>query len=83
MAASQEGDKRAYRQLLAELGDTLEIDLQQHFGPMASIEDCVQESLLAIHGARHTYDPKRAFRPWLLDIARHKTTDVLRRAEGQ
>jgi len=40
----------------------------------------VQECLIAIHGARHTYDPKRPFRPWLFAIVRNKTVDLLRRS---
>ncbi len=41
----------------------------------------MQESLMAIHRARHTYDANRAFRPWLFTIVYHKTVDVLRRGE--
>jgi len=40
----------------------------------------VQECLLAIHLARHTYDPRRPFRPWFFTIVRNKTIDLLRRA---
>ncbi len=43
------------------------------------LDDCVQESLLAVHQARHSYDPGRPFRPWLLAIVRHRTIDLLRR----
>ena len=82
MAASQRGDQSAYRELLSEIGDALEAYLQVHFGRLSILEDCVQEALLAVHNARHTYNPKRSFRPWLFTIARHKTIDILRRAEG-
>ena len=43
------------------------------------MDDCVQECLLALHQARHTYDPRRPFRPWLFAIVRNQTIDVLRR----
>jgi RNA polymerase sigma-70 factor (ECF subfamily) len=43
-------------------------------------EDCVQECLIAIHLGRHTFDPKRSFRPWLFTIVRNKTVDLLRRS---
>ena len=43
------------------------------------VEDCVQECLIAIHDARHTYDPGRPFRPWMFAIVRHKTIDMLRK----
>ena len=50
----------------------------QHF-----IEDCVQDTLVAIHKARHTYDPRRRFRPWMFAIVRHKAIDTLRRQQSQ
>lgn len=81
MVQSQNGDDRAYNQLLAELGSVIEAYLRTHFGSLLALEDCVQECLLAIHRARHTYDPKRTFRPWFFTIIHHKTVDVLRRGE--
>jgi len=42
-------------------------------------EDAVQESLLAIHLKRHTWDPEQALTPWLAAIARNKIIDASRR----
>ena len=53
--------------------------LCRRFGNHAFIEDCVQEALIAVHQARHTYDPRQPFRPWLFAIVRHKGIDTLRR----
>lgn len=80
MAQSHQGNKAAYAQLLSDLSGALTRYLQTQFGQFELIEDCVQECLLAVHKARHTYDPKRDFRPWLFTIARHKTIDVLRQS---
>jgi RNA polymerase sigma-70 factor (ECF subfamily) len=44
-------------------------------------EDVVQDTLLAIHRARHTYDPDRPFEPWLAAIARHRLLDAWRRRQ--
>jgi RNA polymerase sigma-70 factor (ECF subfamily) len=44
-------------------------------------DDVVQETMLAVHCARHTYDPQRPFGPWLYTIARHRVADVLRREQ--
>ena len=46
---------------------------------MDLLEDCVQESLAAVHKARDTYETARLFRPWLFAIVRYKTFDILRK----
>jgi len=46
--------------------------------PLAYIEDAVQETLLAVHERRHSYDADRPFKPWLIGIAAHKQVDHLR-----
>lgn len=79
MQRSQQGDTKAYNALLTELDGAIEGYIRAKFGNIPTLEDCVQECLLAVHSARHTYDPQRLFRPWLFTIVRHKTIDVLRR----
>ncbi len=83
MALAHAGDQRAYEQLLGEIGQVIEAYIRVRFGPIDSIEDCVQECLLSVHKARHTYDPARPFRPWLFTVVRHRTIDVLRRGRGE
>ncbi len=80
MAAAHRGDSRLYERLLRELGDVIEAYVRSRFGALAFTEDCVQECLMAIHRARHTYDPARPFRPWLFAVVRNKTVDLLRRS---
>ena len=80
MAAAHRGDARAYETLLGELGTVIERYIERRFGSLAFIEDCVQECLLAIHNGRHTYDPKRSFRPWFFTIVKNRTIDLLRSA---
>ena len=43
------------------------------------IEDMVQDTLIAVHTRRETYDRSRAFTPWLFSIARYKMIDHFRR----
>lgn len=86
LAQAQQGDRPAYEQLLRELAAVIRAHLVRRFGvsgftDLALLDDCVQESLLAIHQARHSYDPGRPFRPWMLAIVRHRTIDLLRRRE--
>ena len=77
MAAAQAGNGGAYRRLLAELQGWL-TRYYAHRLPMAQVDDAVQDTLLAIHQKRHTYDPARPFKPWLGAVARHKWIDRLR-----
>jgi len=43
------------------------------------IEDLVQETLIAVHTRRSTYDRDRAFTAWLFAVARYKMIDHFRR----
>ncbi|MFN2474344.1 MAG: sigma-70 family RNA polymerase sigma factor, partial [Sphingomicrobium sp.] len=44
------------------------------------IEDLVQETLIAVHTRRATFDRDRVFTAWLFSIARYKMIDQFRRA---
>lgn len=79
MVSAQAGNESDYRQLLEELANVIDRFLRSRFGNHHFIDDCVQEALIAVHQARHTYDPKRPFRPWLFAIVRHKAIDTLRK----
>lgn len=46
-------------------------------------EDVVQEILISIHKARHTYDGQRPIMPWLASIANFRITDHLRKHYSQ
>lgn len=48
-------------------------------GSEDDIEDLVQETLIAVHGRRATYDRERAFTAWVFAIARYKMVDHFRR----
>jgi len=43
------------------------------------VEDLVQETLLAVHTQRHTYDAGQPLTAWVHAIARYKLVDLLRR----
>jgi RNA polymerase sigma-70 factor (ECF subfamily) len=77
MVAAQAGNAPVYHRLLEELGAWL----QRYFArrlPPSMVDDAVQETLIAVHQKRHTYDPARPFGPWLAAIARYKWIDRLR-----
>lgn len=79
MAAAQAGEAAPYRRLLGELRPWLLRYFARRLPP-SSVEDAVQETLIAIHAKRHTYDPVRPFGPWLAGVARYKWIDRLRMA---
>jgi RNA polymerase sigma-70 factor (ECF subfamily) len=83
MRRAQLGDELAYRQLLTEIGSASERFLRRKIGTHHFVEDCVQEALVSIHEARHTWDPARPFRPWLYAIVRNKAIDELRRVRRE
>jgi RNA polymerase sigma-70 factor (ECF subfamily) len=83
MRAAQAGDAVAYRRLLSALADILRRwvrrELARQGYEVAEAEDIVQETLLAIHLKRGSWDPDRAILPWLRAVTRHKLIDNLRR----
>jgi RNA polymerase sigma-70 factor (ECF subfamily) len=79
MRRAQGGDAAAYEQLLAELAEAIAGYIRHRFGPVTFAEDCVQDCLIAVHEARHTFMPGRPLRPWLFAIVRNRTIDLLRR----
>jgi len=79
MAAAQQGDRTAYRQLL-DLCVPLLRRFFRHRVPDVAIDDLVQETLMSLHAKRDSWDPARAFLPWMAAIARYRWVDHLRRA---
>lgn len=82
MVNAQAGDEADYRLLLGEISNVIHRYLCSRFGHHHFVEDCVQDTLIAIHQARHTYDSHRLFRPWMFAIVRHKAIDTLRRQKS-
>ncbi len=78
MAAAQKGDAVAYDRLLREILPGLRAFVGSRINSGANAEDVVQNVLLSIHRARHTYQPSRPFGPWLRTIARNAAADSLR-----
>jgi RNA polymerase sigma factor (sigma-70 family) len=77
MAAAQGGHGGAYSRLLNEASGWLRRYFRRRL-PASDVDDAVQETLLAIHRRRHTFDPRHPFEPWLAMIAKRKWIDQLR-----
>jgi RNA polymerase sigma-70 factor (ECF subfamily) len=80
MAAAQAGDRRAYDQLLRAALPLLRAVCRRRLADRTELEDAVQDTLLTVHSVRHTYDPTRPLRPWLVAIADRRAIDRARRA---
>lgn len=74
------GDEQAYHVFLQELSAHLRAFLRRRLASLPDeVEDLVQESLLAIHNQRHTYDAAQPLTAWVHAIAKYKLIDLLRR----
>jgi RNA polymerase sigma-70 factor (ECF subfamily) len=74
------GGAAAHRELLMELAVSLRAFYARRVGGDASdVEDLVQETLIAVHVRRESYDPSRPFLTWAFAIARYKLADHFRR----
>jgi RNA polymerase sigma-70 factor (ECF subfamily) len=77
---AQAGDEVAYREALRGIADALRAYLRRRmFLYPDDVEDVLQETLLALHLQRGTYDPAHAVSAWVRAIARHKVADFWRR----
>ena len=78
MRQAQTGDRAAYEALLRSLAGAVR-GLAQRRLPADSVDDGIQNVLLAVHRARHTYDSSRPFAPWFWALAGHCLTDTWRK----
>jgi RNA polymerase sigma-70 factor (ECF subfamily) len=73
------GDEMAYLSFLKEMGAYLRAFFRRRLVQLSDeVEDLVQETLLAIHNQRHTYDVAQPLTAWVHAIAKYKMVDVLR-----
>lgn len=81
---AQSGDETAYRQSLDLIARRLRVYFRRRMPTLQDdVEDLVQETLLAVHLQRGTYDPAFAVSAWFTAIARHKLVDLWRRRGRQ
>lgn len=81
---AQAGDEVAYRDCLLRIAARLRSFLRRRMRSLPDdVEDLVQETLLALHTQRGTYDPTMPVSAWVLAIARHKLVDLWRRRGRQ
>jgi RNA polymerase sigma factor (sigma-70 family) len=83
MRAAMAGDEVAYRTFLKAVTPAIRATARRNLARFglgdADGEDVVQDTLLAIHLKRQTWDRDRPIGPWIAAIARNKFIDLMRR----
>jgi RNA polymerase sigma-70 factor, ECF subfamily len=86
MLAGLGGDEAAHKALLTRLNGFLRAYFKRQLARIGrgatDAEDLVQETLIAIHTRRHTYDRSQPVTPWVFAIARYRLIDHLRRSKS-
>lgn len=83
MQAALAGDKRAYASVLEGISRLVRPYIARRLFIKSEVDDVLQEILLSIHKARHTYDGQRPFLPWVYAIVRFRLSDHLRAHYGE
>jgi RNA polymerase sigma-70 factor (ECF subfamily) len=77
------GEAKAHGDMLTSMSRYLRGYFGRRLGAdAADLEDLVQDTLLAIHLKRETYDVAQPFTPWAYMLARYKLLDHFRRGGG-
>lgn len=73
------GDTKAYQAFLKDMSAHLRAFFKRRLTSLPDeIEDLVQETLLALHNQRHTYQSSQPLTAWVHAIARYKLIDLFR-----
>jgi len=82
--AAQSGDAAAYEALTRLAAAMLRGYYRRRLAALPDeVEDLVQETLIAVHNQRHTYDPRQPLTAWVHAIAKYKYVDLVRRRAGR
>ncbi len=82
LLAGLAGDGIAYADFLSQLSPILRRVIGRKI-PMGDVEDVLQEVLISIHKARHTYDGERPLMPWVMAITGFRVMDCLRKTYSE
>ncbi|WP_010220002.1 sigma-70 family RNA polymerase sigma factor [Sphingomonas sp. PAMC 26621] len=79
MIGGLDGDAVAHGLLLRALVPLLHSFYRRRLSHVGDVEDLVQDTLIAVHTRRETFDRERPFTAWLYAIARYRAIDHFRR----
>jgi RNA polymerase sigma-70 factor, ECF subfamily len=72
------GDRRAVSALLSAVAALAKRYVARKITQPTDADDVVQEILISVHKALHTYDPARPCMPWLASVMHYRVSDWLR-----
>jgi RNA polymerase sigma-70 factor, ECF subfamily len=75
------GEEGAFEALVNQYKDSVHKFLRRFLNRPDLVDDVLQETFVQLFVSRHTFDPSRPLRPWLLTIAANKAKDALRRMQ--
>lgn len=78
MVAAQAGDAATYEKLLLEFLPFVRREVARRVREPSDRDDIVQNVLISLHRARHTYRSEHPFVPWLRAVVRNASIDWLR-----
>ncbi len=76
---SIEGNQDSYKIFLTELIPILRSFFQKKIQNSNDVDDVIQETLISIHRALHTYDKRIAISKWIYTIAHRRYVDFIRK----
>jgi RNA polymerase sigma-70 factor (ECF subfamily) len=79
MSLALMGDQKSYAEVLKKVTIQIKPYLQKRLSQPQEVDDVLQEILISIHKAKHTYDSSRPFMPWVYAIAAFRLKDRLRK----
>jgi RNA polymerase sigma-70 factor, ECF subfamily len=79
MAEAQKGNTVMYNQLLTEVSHYIKSYLKYKLRSENALPDILQEVLISLHNARHTYNLDLPFKPWLFKIVQSRLMDHFRK----
>jgi RNA polymerase sigma-70 factor (ECF subfamily) len=80
LLAGLHGDAQAHRRFLTEAAPLLRAFFRNRLrGAAEDVEDLVQDTLIALHTRRGSYDPRYPLNAWMFAIARYRLIDFTRR----
>lgn len=82
LSKSLSGDQKSYQQFLLHVSKIAGAFVAKKI-IVADVQDVVQEILISVHKARHTYDFQRPLTPWLMSIINFRINDYLRKHYAQ